>query len=57
MNMDRMIRHPTGGTGVPQGSLRDATRRASFLRILLKKAKGMVTIENLFQILNFVKRI
>jgi hypothetical protein len=48
MNMDRMIRNPAWGTGVPQGSLRAATSRASFLRILLKTAKGMVTIEHLF---------
>ena len=60
MNMDRMIRNPawgTGGTGVPPGIPCYAARRASSGKLVLKTAKGMVTIEHLFQILIFVKRI
>ena len=60
MNMDPMIRNPawgTGGTGIPPGILNDEARHASSRKLALKTAKGMVTIEHLFQILIFVKRI
>jgi len=55
-----MIRNPawgTGGTGIPPGIPNDEARHASSGKLALKTAKGMVTIEHLFQILIFVKRI
>jgi hypothetical protein len=41
--MDRMIRNPTWGTGIPPGIPNDEARHASSGKLLLKTAKGMVT--------------